>query len=134
MLLAVDASTVVRGSQSQTGFAPLAEHRMIAPPLLWSEASSALHELAWRGTISQRFAAESFDRLLAAPVTPHEPEDLRREAWRVAEALGWAKTYDAEYVALTQLQADAFVTLDAELARRVEGVVPTATIDALRTG
>jgi hypothetical protein len=38
-----------------------------------------------------------------------------------------------EYLALTQLQADAFVTLDAELARRVEGVVPTATIEALRT-
>ncbi len=48
-------------------------------------------------------------------------------------AAGWAETYDAEYVALTQLQADAFVTLDAELARRVEGIVPTATIDALQT-
>jgi hypothetical protein len=39
----------------------------------------------------------------------------------------------AEYIALTQLQADAFVTLDAELARRAEGIVPTATIVALRT-
>jgi predicted nucleic acid-binding protein len=47
--------------------------------------------------------------------------------------VGWASTYDAEYVALTQLQADAFVTLDAELARRVAGVVSTATIEALRT-
>jgi len=37
-----------------------------------------------------------------------------------------------EYVALTKLQADAFVTLDADLARRVEQIVPTATIDALR--
>jgi hypothetical protein len=26
-----------------------------------------------------------------------------------------ARTLDAEYVALTQLQADAFITLDAEL-------------------
>jgi predicted nucleic acid-binding protein len=43
------------------------------------------------------------------------------------------RTYDAEYLALTQLQADAFVTLDNDLARRVEGVVPTATIEALRT-
>jgi hypothetical protein len=34
---------------------------------------------------------------------------------------------------LTQLQADAFVTLDAELARRVEGIVPTATVEALQT-
>jgi hypothetical protein len=31
------------------------------------------------------------------------------------------------------LQADAFVTLDAELARRVEGIVSTAAIKALRT-
>jgi len=42
-----------------------------------------------------------------------------------------APAYDAEYVALTQLQADAFVTLNAELARSVEGIVETATIDAL---
>jgi predicted nucleic acid-binding protein len=57
---------------------------------------------------------------------------LRRRAWELADQLGWAETYDAEYLALTQLQADAFVTMDAELARRVEGVVPTATVEALR--
>jgi hypothetical protein len=39
---------------------------------------------------------------------------------------------DAEYIALTQLQADAFVTLDPELARSVEGIVATASIDSLR--
>ena len=57
---------------------------------------------------------------------------LRRRAWDIAERQGWAATYDAEYVALTQLQADAFVTLDADLARRVEGIVATASIDDLR--
>ena len=56
---------------------------------------------------------------------------LRRVAWRVADQLGWAETYGAEYVALTKLQADAFVTMDAELARRVEGIVPTARVEAL---
>ena len=56
---------------------------------------------------------------------------LRRRAWDLAEQLGWAETYDAEYVALTQLQADALVTSNTELARRVEGIVTTATIDAL---
>jgi hypothetical protein len=30
------------------------------------------------------------------------------------------------------VQADAFVTLDADLARRVAGVVTTAPLDALR--
>ena len=57
---------------------------------------------------------------------------LRRRAWDLADQLGWASTYDAEYIALTQLQADAFVTLDAKLARSVEGVVATASIDARR--
>jgi indolepyruvate ferredoxin oxidoreductase alpha subunit len=57
---------------------------------------------------------------------------LRRLAWKLADQLGWASTYNAEYIALTQLQADAFVTLDEELARRVEGLVVTAPIDALR--
>ena len=56
---------------------------------------------------------------------------LRRRAWELADKLGWASTYDAEYIALTQLQADAFVTLDAELARSVAGIVATAPIDAL---
>jgi len=43
----------------------------------------------------------------------------------------WAETYDAEYIALTVLQADAFVTLDKTLARRAAEIVETATIDAL---
>ena len=41
-------------------------------------------------------------------------------------------TYAAEYVALTQLQADALVTLDDDLARSVEDIVGTASIDELR--
>jgi predicted nucleic acid-binding protein len=57
---------------------------------------------------------------------------LRRKAWKIAEQLGWPETYDAEYIALTQLQADAFVTMDPELARRAGEIVPTATIEALQ--
>ncbi len=57
---------------------------------------------------------------------------LRRRAWELADRMGWASTYDAEYVALTQLQADAFVTLDEDLARSLEGIVATASIEALR--
>ena len=58
---------------------------------------------------------------------------LQRQAWKVADQLGWETTYDAEYVALTTLQADVFVTSDADLARAVAGLVKTATIDVLRT-
>ncbi|HYT51368.1 MAG TPA: hypothetical protein VEL10_04105 [Gaiellaceae bacterium] len=59
---------------------------------------------------------------------------LQRQAWKVADELGWETTYDAEYVVLTKLQADAFVTSDPDLARAVSGLVETATVDALRTG
>jgi hypothetical protein len=53
-----------------------------------------------------------------------------RVDWKVAYQL--ASTYNDEYVALTQLQADAFITLDEELARSVEGIVKTASIEDLR--
>jgi predicted nucleic acid-binding protein len=45
------------------------------------------------------------DRLLKAPVQIHKPDDLIKAAWRVADDLGWAKTYDAQYVALAQMLA-----------------------------
>ena len=52
----------------------------------------------------------------------------------MADQLGWATTYDAEYVALTQLQADALVTLDPELARRAGELVRVAGIEELGGG
>lgn len=58
---------------------------------------------------------------------------LQRQAWKVADQLGWETTYDAEYAALTTLQADAFVTSDPQLALTLSGLVKTVTPDALRT-
>ena len=51
---------------------------------------------------------------------------LRRRAWQVAETMGWKSTHTAEYVALTLLQADAFITKDEAVARSVRGVVDIA--------
>jgi predicted nucleic acid-binding protein len=85
------------------------------------------------GELPADVARERLRRIGAIPIRLLGDAVLRRRAWELADRLGWASTYDAEYVALTQLQADAFVTLDAELARRVQGIVPTATIEAPRT-
>lgn len=109
-----------------------AEHELLAPTLLRSQTLSALHEAVHRGEIAADVARDRLTRIQAMPIRLLGDAVLRRRAWDLAEQLGWAETYDAEYVALTQLQADAFVTLDTELARRVEGVVPTATIEALQ--
>ena len=109
-----------------------AEHELLAPTLLRSQTLSALHEAVHGGEIPSNVALERLVRIRALPIRLLGDAVLRRRAWDLAEQLGWAETYDAEYVALTQLQADAFVTLDADLARRIEGIVPTATIEALR--
>ena len=109
-----------------------AEHELLAPTLLRSQTLSALHGAVHRGELEADVARERLKRINALPIRLLGDAVLRRRAWDLAEQLGWAETYDAEYVALTQLQADALVTLDAALARSVEGVVPTATIDALR--
>jgi predicted nucleic acid-binding protein len=108
-----------------------AEHELLAPTLLRSQTLSALHEAVHRDEITEAVALERLARIQALPIRLLGDAVLRRNAWQLADRLGWAETYDAEYVALTRLQADALVTLDAELARRVEGIVPTATIEAL---
>ena len=110
-----------------------AEHELLAPTLLRSQTLSALHEAVHKGEIPADVARERLARIRGMPIRLLGDAVLRRRAWEVAEQLGWAETYDAEYVALTQLQADAFVTLDAELARSVQGIVTTASIDALRS-
>jgi predicted nucleic acid-binding protein len=109
-----------------------AAHRLLAPTLLRSQTLSALHEAVQRGELSAEVARERLNRVAKMPIRLLGDAVLRRRAWEVADELGWASTYEAEYVALTQLQADAFVTLDAELARSVEGIVATASIDELR--
>jgi predicted nucleic acid-binding protein len=108
-----------------------AEHELLAPTLLRSQTLSGLHEAVHRGEITEAVALERLARIQALPIRLLGDAVLRRNAWQIADRLGWAETYDAEYVALTRLQADAFVTLDAELARRVQGIVPTAPIKAL---
>jgi predicted nucleic acid-binding protein len=107
-------------------------HELLAPTLLRSQTLSALHEAVQRGELPPDVARDRLTRVGRMPIRLLGDAVLRRRAWDLADRLGWASTYDAEYVALTQLQADAFVTLDAELARSVEGIVATAPIDALR--
>jgi predicted nucleic acid-binding protein len=108
------------------------EHELLAPTLLRSQTLSALHEAVNWGELPADVARDRLERIWRIRIRLLGDAVLRRRAWEVADELGWASTYDAEYVALTLLQADAFVTLDAELARSVEGLVETASVDALR--
>lgn len=92
-------------------------HAPVAPALLWSEASSALRQLVWRERLTEDEARSALSRLLEAKIERRAPRQLYDEAWRVAGELGWAKTYDAEYVALARLLGCRLVTLDGRLRR-----------------
>jgi len=111
-----------------------AEHRLLAPTLLRSQVLSALHAAVHNGALPADAARDRLDRIARMPIRLLGDGVLRRRAWEVADRLGWAGTEDAEYVALTQLQADAFVTLDEELARSVVGIVATVRYDELPLG
>jgi predicted nucleic acid-binding protein len=107
-------------------------HELLAPTLLRSQTLSLLHEQVQKGEVPADVAGERLARLSRMKIRLLGDAVLRRRAWEVADELGWPTTYDAEYVALTQLQADAFVTMNQKLARSLEGIVKTASIDALR--
>ena len=126
----VDASAVLHLASAGVEFP--GAHKLLAPTLLRSQTLSALHEALGRGEIPADVARDRLTRIGRMPIRLLGDAVLRRRAWELADQLGWASTYDAEYIALTQLQADAFVTLDPELAHSVEGIVPTASVDALR--
>jgi len=126
----VDCETLLRIAAGEIEVA--AGHQLVAPTLVRSQALSALYDAARRGDISAAEGLERVTRINSLKVRFLGDRVLQRTAWKVADELGWETTYDAEYVALTQLQADVFVTSDPDLARTVSGLVETATIDALR--
>jgi predicted nucleic acid-binding protein len=117
--LVVDASVAVAACHTPVGFASLRGHKLVAPQLMVTEASSALHEMAWRGEITKPRAKTMLERLLKAPVEIRTPDGLIQAAWNVADDLGWAKTYDAHYVALARLLKCRLVTIDERLLRGV---------------
>ena len=126
----VDASAVTHLASKR--FEVSADHELLAPTLLRSQTLSLLHEAVHRGELAADVALNLLERIWRMRIRLLGDAVLRRRAWEVAEQMGWADTYNAEYVALAQLQADAFVTRDAQLARSVKGIVATASIDALR--
>lgn len=125
----VDCATLLQIAAGEIDVA--AEHQLVAPTLVRSQALAALYEAERRGEISRSEGLERVRRINSLKVRFLGDKVLQQQAWKVAEQLGWETTYVAEYVALTTLQADAFVTADRALARAVSGLVETATPDAL---
>jgi predicted nucleic acid-binding protein len=126
----VDVSAVIH--LAGTNVEVSKKHELLAPTLLRSQLLSTLHVAVQRGEMEEDVARDLLARVRKMPIRLLGDAVLQRRAWKIADQLGWASTYEAEYVALTQLQADAFITLNKELARSVKGTVKVASIAALR--
>ncbi|MCH7747999.1 MAG: type II toxin-antitoxin system VapC family toxin [Acidobacteria bacterium] len=115
--LVIDASAALYAAASDEGFPGIAADTLLAPALLWSECTSVLREMHLRGEISPALRDTALARIVGGPIQKRSPRQLYVEAIRIAVDLGWAKTYDAEYVALARLLAVPLLTRDARLRR-----------------
>ncbi len=127
----VDAPTLVHIVSVGMPIHP--DHQLVAPNSVRSEALSLLYDQVRRGEVAEAEALRLHERLTEVKMRLLGDRVSRRTAWRIAREQGWATIDDAEYVAVTQLQADALVTIDESLARKADGIVPLASLDALIT-
>ena len=117
-----------------TGGAPIpSEHSLTAPTLLRSQVLALVYESVHRGEIDERTGRTILDDIRGLRIRFLGDRSLEDHAWRLAAKLNWPDIHQAEYIALTQLQADALVTLDDELAAAARAFVKTASpADILR--
>ncbi|HSJ22300.1 MAG TPA: type II toxin-antitoxin system VapC family toxin [Nocardioidaceae bacterium] len=107
------------------------EHQLLAPTLVRSQLLSLLYQAVQRGEITKEYADQHLDYVRGLRIRLLGDRVLQNVAWKIADRLGWPDTFDAEYVALTQLHADAFVTLDRRLADAVQDLVTVAPVEEL---
>ena len=130
MTLVLDASVAFWACGAEGRFEGL-DDELVAPWLMWSECTSALRGAVWRRELAAPAATTMLDLLAQAPVQPRLHPMLRHRALRISTELGWAKTYDAEYVALAELLESRVVTLDARLRRGADGLGLVVALEEL---
>jgi predicted nucleic acid-binding protein len=104
-------------------------HQILA--LLRSQMLSLLYQAVRRGEMTRKDAERQLEYVRGLRIRLLGDRVLQNVTWKAAVLLGWPDTFDAEYVALTQLHADALITLDRQLAGAVKDLVPVAPIEAL---
>jgi predicted nucleic acid-binding protein len=106
-------------------------HQLVAPNLIRSQALSLLLAAVRRSELTEAEALEQHERLTELKMRLLGDRVSRRTAWKIAVEQGWENTYDAEYLAITRLQADALVSIDPEMLAKAKDVVPVASLDVL---
>ncbi len=104
------------------------QHSLTAPTLLRSQALTLVYQSVRRGEIDERAGRKILDDIRGLRIRFLGDRSLEDHAWRLANKLNWSDIHQVEYIVLTQLQADALVTLDDELAAAARVFVTTASL------
>ncbi len=119
LALAADTADIAEGIQ------------LVAPTLIRSQVLSRLYQLVRSGRMDEPSAREALDYIRNLRMRLLGDRVLQDVAWKMAIELDLPDTVDAEYIALTRLQADALVTVDDELRIIAARLVPVAPVDDL---
>jgi len=105
--------------------------RVIARTGFRWRGAALLYQAVRRGELTRRDAEAQLSYVHGLPIRLLDDLVLHNVAWKAAGLLGWPDTFAAEYLAATQLHADALITLDRRLADAVQDLVTVAPIEAL---
>ncbi len=126
----VDVPTLLQLSRGQDQVNPA--HRLIAPNAVRSHALNELLEQVRDGQLTEDAAMAIHERITQMKIRLLGDRASRRTAWEIARKNG-GTIFEAEYIAVTKLQADALVTADPELTAMAAGIVPLASLTDLLT-
>ena len=126
---AIDAPTLLHLVANNVHISP--RHQIVAPNLIRSQALSLLLQAVRHGDLTEDLALEHHERLTELKMRLLGDRVSRRTAWKIAREQDWETTYDAEYIAVTKLQADALVSVTHALTAKAQDVVPLAPLEAL---
>jgi len=125
----IDAPTLLHIVDAELHVDPA--HQIVAPNSIRSEALELLLRDVRAGKRTETAALQAHARMTEMKMRLLGDRVSRRTAWQVARQHDWDTLRDAEYLAVTRLQADALVTVDPVFAAAARDVVAVASIEDL---
>jgi predicted nucleic acid-binding protein len=125
----IDAQTLLYLVDSGLRVDP--RHQLVAPNSIRSEALELLLREVRAGKRAEPAALDAHERMTEIKMRLLGDRASRRTAWQLARLHGWDTLRDAEYLAVTRLQADSLVTVDPRLAAIGRDDVTVADIEDL---
>ncbi|AQT82337.1 hypothetical protein B1R94_28480 [Mycolicibacterium litorale] len=122
----IDAPVAIKIAVDELTIPP--QHSLTAPTLLRSQVLACVYDMVYRGEIDTGAGKRILDGIRKLQIRYLGDRSLEDHAWQLAATLNWPDIHQTQYIALTQLQADALVTADEHLAAAARQFVRVAVL------